>query len=200
MAGKDDGVVGKGEEFALDAVEQFGEGAIAWVDVGAADATLEKGVAGEDLLVGFAIETAAAGGVSGCRKNAQGKSSDPDGFVGLEEMRHLEAVGDARKAEEGCRTLYLGWEEGIGLHGPWLNAVAREHVLIAKLMVEVEVRIEKAADTKLVARDVIIDATALLGSQHASINNDGFASIVVEDISIFPKGIIDQETEHVFCL
>jgi len=70
VAGDYEGFVGEGEEFVVEGMDDFFEGAAG--QVGAADAAGEEGVSGDEFFLGGKIKTDAALGVSGGEEDVGG--------------------------------------------------------------------------------------------------------------------------------
>jgi hypothetical protein len=83
VTGEDPGFIGKAEEAGLDGLDDLA--GIAPGQVGAADAAVEEGIAGNDHFEGLEVKADGALGVAGCMENLGGVTIEAD----------QEAVGEA---------------------------------------------------------------------------------------------------------
>ena len=188
MAAVDDGV---GGEFRYDVVEAGHEVVVvAAVEVGASDAHLEEGVAGEGHMFLGAVEDDAAGGMAGGLEDGELVFAKADHFVILEIAADgregaLEFDADDRLELSG----QVGDEESVFGGNLYLQAVGVVDGVDAVVMVEVTVGGEQVDGFQAVAADIVADGGALLFVIGAAVDDDTLEGLVAHHVGVLGEQV-----------
>ena len=161
MAAVDDGV---GRELGYDVVEAVHEVVvIAAIKVGAADAHLEKGVAGEGYMLFGTIEDDAAGRVAWGLEDTELVVAESDDLVGEEIAAYSRELALEFDADDGLElSREVGDEEIVFSVYLYLQAVGVVDGVDAVVVVEVTVGGQQVDGLQAVVADIVEDGGALL--------------------------------------
>ena len=144
VAAVDGGVVGQEGNDVVKAVHHVGVAAA--VEIGTADALTEKGVAGEDYLLGFTIEEHGAGRMAGGGKDGELMAAEGDDVGGMEIWAYGRYVHlDGYSQDVAGLVGHAFHEPLVGGGGFWLKTVVGEDEVVAHAVVEMTMGAEQTA-------------------------------------------------------
>ena len=197
MAAVDDGV---GRELGYDVVEAVHEVVvIAAIEVGAADAHLEKGVAGEGYMFFGTIEDDAAGRVAWGLEDTELVVAEADDLAGEEKAANGRELALEFDADDGLElSREVGDEEIVFSVYLYLQAVGGVDGVDAVVVVEVTVCGQQVDGLQAFVADIVEDGGALLFIIGAAVDDDAFFGLVAHHVGVFGEQVANEglDVEH----
>ena len=197
MAAVDDGV---GRELGDNIVKAVHEVVvIAAVEVGAADAHLEEGVAGEGHMLFGTVEDDAAGGVAWGLEDTELVVAEADDLAGEEITAYSRELTLELDADDGLELARQVGDEEIVLGGNlYLQAVVVVDGVDAVVVVEVTVGGQQVDGLQAVVADIVEDGGALLFIIGAAVDDDAFFGLVAHHVGVFGEQVANEglDVEH----
>ena len=197
MAAVDDGV---GRELGDNIVKAVHKVVvIAAVEVGAADAHLEKGVAGEGYMFFGTIEDDAAGGVAWGLEDTELVVAEADDLAGEEITAYSRELTLELDADDGLELArQVGDEEIVFFGNLYLQAVVVVDGVDAVVVVEVAVGGQQVDGLQAVVADIVEDGGALLFIIGAAVDDDAFFGLVAHHVGVFGEQVANEglDVEH----
>ena len=199
MTRKDDGISGQLRQDIGEAAHQLCIAAA--VEVGAADAHTEEGVAGEGGMLLGAVEDHAAGRVAGGLQYLQAVVAEADDLVGAEETAYGGVFAAERGADDALEVVGdVGDDEVVFLGGLHLQTIGLVDGVDAEVVVPVAVGGEETDGLETLTADVVGDGAALVVVVGATVDDDTFEGVVADHVGILLKEVEGEclYTNHVF--
>ncbi len=197
MAAVDDGV---GRELGDNIVKAVHEVVvIAAVEVGAADAHLEEGVAGEGHMLFGTVEDDAARGVAWGLEDTELVVAEADDLAGEEITAYSRELALELDADDGLELArQVGDEEIVFFGNLYFQAVVVVDGVDAVVVVEVTVGGQQVDGLQAVVADIVEDGGALLFIIGAAVDNDALLGLVAHHVGVFGKQVANEglDVEH----
>ena len=197
MTAVDDGV---GRELGDNIVKAVHEVVvIAAVEVGAADAHLEEGVAGEGHMLFGTVEDDAARGVAWGLEDTELVVAEADDLAGEEITAYSREHTLELDADDGLELARQVGDEEIVLGGNlYLQAVGVVDGVDAVVVVKVTVGGQQVDGLQAVVADIVEDGGALLFIIGAAVDDDAFFGLVAHHVGVFGKQVANEglDVEH----
>ena len=159
-------------------------------EVGAADAHVEQGVAGEGELLVLAVQEHRTWRVSGGADDVEAMGSEADGVAVIEVFAHgRHGIVDADVGKQHGLLAELSHQTLVLCAHFWAQSELAEYGVVAEVVVDVRMGGYQMAWREAVVAYVFGDGAALFGIECAAVDDDGVERLVVHDIAILLKRV-----------
>ena len=186
VSGVDDGVVGQGEDFLADHLEQ--QFVVAGGEVAAADAALEEHIAADEEFVGGVVEADAAVAVAGRVEHAEALVAEADLVTLFQEPgRCGHVIHRYAKCDGVCVSLVI--DTHTTFMAPYRHVEMRSAPAVAGNMVDVRMRVDDALHGQMVRFHVFFQLLVFVTLAVARVDDDCLARFVVQDQCVDLYGV-----------